>query len=387
MNIGSLLLTLIVGLGSNYVASFVWPSILPCFSCRHSSISASSLFSGVGIAKDYAWREEAFEIEVTVQVPPETRAKDISFKARTNSIELKLRKPEKKEEEEEDVLLLDPDRNLRGKVVIDGTYWVISDAEDDEGINKGRQVTVTIEKRIQQAKDDFDVIDYDWNGVYREEAEDEVSYRKYDAPEKLDVREYAASLGVDIDNINMSMVDKSMFSSGLNLTQKAIDGLSDSGHLQEVTQQGDGSEWITDDDGEQVPFSTMGKGVSQDEMRRSMSNNEGEEAKSPTIPFLDTDSPWNKAVPVEDTENVDTATEKQLQEKLNEKKKQLKTLRENQALDPIATLSVARLREILRSRNMKVSGNKKELQDRLRDEVNSMMDSTMGDANDTPDEA
>lgn len=373
---------LIVGLSSNYVASFVWPSILPCFSFRHSSISASSLFSGVGIAKDYSWREEAFEIEVTVQVPSETRAKDIAFKARPTSIELKLRKPETKEEEEEDVLLLDPDRNLRGKVVVDGTYWVISDAEDDEGNNKGRQVTVTIEKRVQQAKDDFDVIDYDWNGVYREEEEGEVSYRKYDEPEKLDVREYAASLGVDIDNINMSMVDKSMFSSGLNLTQKSIDSLSESGHLQEVTQQGDGSEWITDDDGEQVPFSTMGEGVSQDEVRRSMSNNEEGEAKSRTIPFLDTDSPWHKAVPVEDKEDVDTATEKQQQEK-NEKKKQLKIQRENQALDPIATLSVARLREILRSRGMKVSGNKKELQDRLRGEVNSMM----GEANDTSNEA
>jgi hypothetical protein len=381
MNIGSLLLTLVVGLGSNYVASFVWPSILPCFSFRHSSISATSLFSGVGIAKDYAWREEAFEIEVTVQVPPETRAKDIAFKARPTSIELKMRKPEKKEEEE-DVLLLDPDRNLRGKVVVDGTYWVISDAEDDEGNSKGRQVTVTIEKRVQQAKDDFDVIDYDWNGVYREEEEGEVSYRKYDEPEKLDVREYAASLGVDIDNINMSMVDKSMFSSGLNLTQKSIDSLSESGHLQEVTQQGDGSEWITDDDGEQVPFSTMGEGVTQDEVRRSMSNNEEGEAKSRTIPFLDTDSPWHKAVPVEDKEDVDAATEKQQQEK-NEKKKQLKIQRENQALDPIAALTVARLREILRSRGMKVSGNKKELQDRLRGEVNSMM----GEANDTSNEA
>jgi hypothetical protein len=382
MNIGSLLLPLIVGLSSNYVASFVWPSILPCFSFRHSSISASSLFSGVGIAKDYSWREEAFEIEVTVQVPSETRAKDIAFKARPTSIELQLRKPETKEEEEEDVLLLDPDRNLRGKVVVDGTYWVISDAEDDEGNNKGRQVIVTIEKRVQQAKDDFDVIDYDWNGVYREEEEGEVSYRKYDEPEKLDVREYAASLGVDIDNINMSMVDKSMFSSGLNLTQKSIDSLSESGHLQEVTQQGDGSEWITDDDGEQVPFSTMGEGVSQDEVRRSMSNNEEGEAKSRTIPFLDTDSPWHKAVPVEDKEDVDTATEKQQQEK-NEKKKQLKIQREKQALDPIATLTVARLREILRSRGMKVSGNKKELQDRLRGEVNSMM----GEANDTSNEA
>ena len=35
--------------------------------------------------------------------------------------------------------------------------------------------------------------------------------------------------------------------------------------------------------------------------------------------------------------------------------------RKQEAIDPISTLTVARLREILRSRGLKVSGNKKEL--------------------------
>ena len=36
-------------------------------------------------------------------------------------------------------------------------------------------------------------------------------------------------------------------------------------------------------------------------------------------------------------------------------------------------MTVAKLREILKSRGLKVSGNKRELQDRLRSEVQSMM--------------
>jgi hypothetical protein len=333
------------------VTAFLPP--VACWGC------STQLLSGKGIAKDYTWAEEAFEIEVTVQVPKETRAKDLYFKVKQASIELRLKA------EGEDVVLLDPTRKLRGRVVLDGTYWVISDPEDADD---HREVTVTIEKKIRTAKDDFDVIDYDWNGVYSQD-EEEVSYRKYDEPQEMDVREYAAGMGVDIDNLNMSLVDKTMFTSGLNLTQSSLDSLTQAGMMKEVTQQSDGTEWSTDEQGYKVPFSSMGDGVSKEELQESKG--------APKIPFLDTDSPWHKAVPVEEKaefiKSTATASTEDADKKKDEKKEELRKQREDQAVDPIGALSVSRLKDILRSRGSKVSGNKKELQDRLRAEVNSML--------------
>jgi len=46
--------------------------------------------------------------------------------------------------------------------------------------------------------------------------------------------------------------------------------------------------------------------------------------------------------------------------------------RKRKSIDPISTLTVARLREILRSRGLKVVCNTTELQDRLWAEVQSM---------------
>lgn len=321
---------------------------------------SSQLYSGKGIANDYTWFEEAFEIEVTVKVPKETRAKDIYYKSSPTSIDLRLKT------EDKDIILLDPTRKLRGRVVMDGTYWVISDPEETDDY---REVKLTIEKQIRTPKDDFDVIDYDWNGVYSQD-EEEVSFRKYDEPEDLDVREYAASLGVDIDNINMSLVDKTMFTSGLNLTKSSIDGLTEAGMVKEVTQQADGSEWVTGEDGDRIPFSSMGTGVSKEEIKES--------SGAPQIPFLDTDSPWHKTVPLDkkaevvDEKSTNVSSEDKDKEKA-EKKKEIQKQREEQAIDPIGTLTVARLKDILRARGLKVSGSKKELQDRLRAEVKSML--------------
>jgi hypothetical protein len=185
---------------------------IPC----HGFLCPPLQMSGRGTSRYYSWTEEAFELEVTVQVPKLTRAKDILFKANSTSIQLLLCYDNGAR-----IILLDPARKLRGKVVVDGTYWMISDPErttnkdkdDDDDVDEDddrkddRLVTVTIEKRIRKPKDDFDVIDYDWKGVYSED-EAEVTFREYDQAEKLDIRDYAASLGVDIDNINMSMVDK-----------------------------------------------------------------------------------------------------------------------------------------------------------------------------------
>ena len=112
--------------------------------------------------------------------------------------------------------------------MIKGTFWVFSD--------RRRSITVTVEKYFAHSNDDMRVLDYEWKGVYPND-DDEVSQRHYDEPEVLNVREYAASMGVDIDNINRSMVDETMFSSGLNLTQRTLDQLTDKGYLTEVTQQ------------------------------------------------------------------------------------------------------------------------------------------------------
>lgn len=259
--------------------AFMWPLQPFRFSTGRPKDRALHM-SGDGIAKGYEWHEEAFELEVTVKVPKDTKAKDISFKATPKSVDVRL---SSSDAENNTTVLLDGSRPLRGKVSLEGTFWVIADPEEANG--DYRQVTVTIEKQIRTPRDDFDVIDYDWKGVYEQEDDEEVSYRRYDEAEELDVREYAASLGVDIDNINMSMVDKSMFTSGLNLTQNSLDSLKQSGLWTEVTEQKDGSEWTVDEEGNQVPFNSGVPKVADG----------GEADSSPAkIPFLDTDSPWNK---------------------------------------------------------------------------------------------
>jgi hypothetical protein len=317
---------------------------------------------GYGIATNYSWTEEPFEIEVTVQVPVETRAKDISFKATPTSIDLQL----------DGQSLLDGRRKMRGRISLDGTFWVISDSDDDA--SEHRQVTVTIEKNTVTPKDDFEVVDYDWRGVYPDD-EEEVSERKYEEPEELNVREYAASLGVDIDNINMSMVDKTMFSSGLNLTRSTMDELGKSGYVQEVTQQGDGTEYITNEDGEIKPFSRLGATVEDDEVR---------EATAPQIPFLDTNSPWHNTVNVDDIKkagsgdsNLVDAEQKlpteSIESKQEEEASASPTKREQRESDPIDTLTVKRLKEVLRTQGLKVTGSKKELQDRLRVHVGTLL--------------
>jgi hypothetical protein len=339
-----------------------------CSIIGHWRRACPPLLSGRGVATNYTWEEEAFEIEVTVNVPKGTFAKDIHFKASPSNIDLRL--TQQTESGQEEIVLMDKTRKLKGRVLMDGTYWEISDAEDFN--NEYRQVTVTIEKNIRAPKDDFDVVEFDWKGVYSLEDEGEVSERTYDVAEVLDTRAYAASLGVDIDNIDMSLVDKTMFTSGLNLTNSALDGLTEAGYLKEVTQQGDGSEWVTGEEGEAVPYSSFGDGVSKEEVQESRAK----------IPFLDTASPWNNAVPVDEKEeSMANTTDASTSDAVDTKKvatdsakmKELIKKRKEQAADPIEALPVARLKEILRSKGLTVSGTKKELQDRLRGEVQGML--------------
>lgn len=321
-------------------------------------LSTTALASGYGIATNYTWKEEAYELDVTVKVPVNTRAKDIIFAATSQSIDLRL----KAGDDEVVITLLDSNRKLRGRVNVDGTYWVISDPDDN---SNHREVTVTIEKIIKTPKDDFEIVDYDWNGVYSTEDPEEVSERKYDKAEPMDVREYAASMGVDIDNINMSMVDKSMFSSGLNLTQNTLDEINRAGYLtHDVTQQADGTEYIVNDEGEPVPFSSLGEKVP---------------VRKP-IPFLDTDSPWHNADTLLKEENATVVQQTRnftraafAEDSAKEPAADNPYEKKSSAKDPIDSLTVVRLKEILKAQGIKTSGTKKELQNRLRNQVNSLL--------------
>ena len=370
------------------------------------------LYSGSGVARGYTWKEEAFEIDVTVKVPKETRAKDVQFCATSKSIDLQLVQPNGTTR-----VLLDGNRTLRGRVSLDGTYWIIDDVtQDADMMNLAlpyREVTVTVEKWIRTPSDDFETCQYDWHGLFLDD-DDEVVSRTYDKPEELDVKEYAASLGVDIDNLNMSMVDKSLFSSDLNATQAKFEELTKAGLLKEVVetqQQQDLSMPFATEDPQPQPFQTSS---SFDET----SNENGPEAaasKEPAqpIPFLDTNSPWHTTTTTdqkgaavssategkgndaedeqdEEDENVvkqtryftraafaqDAAASKSQdddEEEDDEEDEDNQNESSPSSGDPIDLLTVKKLKEILRSQGLKVSGNKKELQERLRQQVNALL--------------
>jgi hypothetical protein len=322
------------------------------------------------VASSYTWAEEPFEMDIRVKVPQDTRAKDIVFKATPKSIDLRI--------EGQEEPLLDGSRQMRGRISLDGTFWVISDDDDDDDEEDSTQrvVTVTIEKSVKTPKDDFEIIDYDWGGVYPNDDE-EVKERKYEEPEELNIREYAATLGVDIDNINMSMVDKTMFTSGLNLTKSTMEEITKAGYVQEVTQQSDGTEYITNKEGDAVPFNALGDTVAAgDDGIRQI----------PKIPFLDTNSPWNTALSVDDLqedspnnvvkdlkaapESQETSVSDSESEVLDDEDADAT---DPKAADPIDMLTVKRLKDILRAQGLKVSGSKQELQDRLRGHVQSIV--------------
>jgi len=155
----------------------------------------SALSVGSGVATTYSWKEEQFEIELKVAVPARTSAKDIKFTCSSDSIHLVLL--QNNDTDDKRILLLDGARKMRGKICVDGTFWSIDNNADE------REVTITIEKHFAPISSvggtqTYDTLtDFDWGGVYPND-EEEVTYRKYDEPEELDVREYAAKLGVDI---------------------------------------------------------------------------------------------------------------------------------------------------------------------------------------------
>ena len=265
---------------------------------------------------------------------------------------------------------------MRGMIDLDGTFWSLVDSEEHDG----RDVVIAMEKMILPPKDPFEVVEFDWKGIYPNDEEEIVS-KQYDKPEPLDVREYAASLGVDIDNINMTMVDKSMFNSGLNMTRNTLDELTKAGYVKEVTRQGDGTEVVDGEggDGETVPFNPLGQNIGRDEIEAAgiqMDGNPGPPAPVQANPYMAKNSPWLQTMPVEEARTGEEEEEEAVAETpstadgAEEKESREQSVKMQ---DPIDLLNVAKLKEIMKKEGLKVSGNKQELQDRLKSHVQSVV--------------
>lgn len=307
------------------------------------------LFDGCGVAETYCWKEDATEIEVSVKVPREIRARDLIFTPSLRSLDLRTKGGS---------ILLDGERPLRGCVNLDGTFWVVEEPVPGE---LHRLVTVTIEKLGKTPKNDFEVVDFDWRGVFVNDTA-EVIDREYNELEPLDVKEYAASMGVDVDNLDMSLVDKSMFSvtkgvSGANLTERCLDELYKSGLIQDSTRQADDTKYTT---GNPDPASS-------------------------SIPFLPVDIPSpcqqkgsTAAVPSSVSKNGFVQHDRVYSRAsfAAEKAKHRVEGKENpyaKHSDPVEALTVKKLKEILKSQGLNTTGTKVDLQDRLRGRLNVLL--------------
>jgi hypothetical protein len=412
-------------------AARAWTAPFSYLSARqrfHGS-SSTELCGGVGIASNYSWKEEQFEIEVTITVPPETTAKDVKFKCSSNGIDLRLAGNDGNTEER---ILLDGRRITRGKICVEGTFWSISDADTSKSdtSEKQREISIIVEKHFVPTSSvggtmTYDQLtDFDWGGIYPDD-ETEVTFREYEEAEELNVREYAAKLGVDIDNIDMSKVDKTMFGAGLrddqsasdddvgqngptaaqkvgmgfkfNTTQVTLDQLIKSGLAKEIVRQGDGTEYelgTFSDGGEQKPFSMFGKDVSLDELRDAgLSGERIPEMFQNSVPadeipqYRQSDEPWGQQGDgiIEDEiveQEFDRKNYEITDESINESISPILDTSGSEdvdyddldAKDPIDKLTVNKLKEILRNEGLKVSGNKAELRERLREHVKLLLE-------------
>lgn len=320
----------------------------------------SRLHGGVGIAESYSWKEDQYEIELKVRVPASTKSKQINYQAKSKSISLQIG----------DEILLDGSRNMRGMIDIDGTFWSLLDSDEHDG----RDLIITIEKLMLPPNDPFEVVEFDWGGIYLDD-EDEIIEKKYDEPEELDIREYASSLGVDIDNINMTMVDKGMFSSGLNMTRSTLDEMSKAGYVKEVTQQGD-QEFIDNGSGDpdsSIPFKPFGQNVGADEIADAGIRMDGNPNQNnmPINPYMSPDSTWYQTMPAEEARTDDDTIPMEENEQV---KKSSPTIEKVKMQDPIDLLTVVKLKEVLKREGLKVSGNKEDLRNRLKSHVRSVVD-------------
>jgi len=189
--------------------------------------------NGKGFAENYSWIENRKELEVTVKVPRGTRSKDIKFKTTPYSVDLRLALS--KDEKEVERVLLSGERQLRGKLRMDGTYWSIEDSDSglvDDILGSYREVKVSIEKHRFLAEVECDD---DWGGVFLDD-KDEVKSREYEEDEELDVEEYAKRLGIDVNDLKSNDIDQSMFSA-MNMTQGTLEKVLDSGFAREVLRE------------------------------------------------------------------------------------------------------------------------------------------------------
>ncbi|KAL7507881.1 hypothetical protein ACHAXN_005212 [Cyclotella atomus] len=377
-----------------------WSNFLANSPTKPSSLQVPScpvrintcMYGGVGAATSYTWKEEQFEIELTLTVPPTTTAKDIKFKCSSTGIDLRLLG-------DSETILLDGNRKTRGKICVDGTFWSISDGPRNKSGEKQREINVMIEKHFVPTSTSGGVstydttTDFDWGGIYPDD-EAEVTSREYEVAHELNVREYAAKLGVDIDNIDMSKVDKTMFGAelretdavgvegkkkpgtNLNITQATLDQLVKFGLAKEVVRQGDGTEYEMDaysSDLERKHFSVLGKDVSVDELRvagvvgtpideQSVSLNAGVDEQNAAASYS---AVKKEAELIRDDDSVDGQESSASEDD---------DLVDPNAKDPIDKLTVQKLREVLRNAGLKVSGNKSELKQRLRDHVQSLLE-------------
>lgn len=345
--------------------------------------STTRLFGGIGTTANYTWKEDQFEIEIKIPVPSETKTRHVAYKPKSKSIELSIEiEPNEKQ------ILLHGSRQFRGMIDLDGTFWSLHDSEETG--NDNRELVVSIEKLIVPHSDPFAVIDYDWGSVYLND-EKEILSKKYDEPEELDIKEYAASLGVDIDNINMTMVDKSMFSSGLNLTRNTLEELTKSGYVKEVTKQGDGMEFIEEGQGsdrKSIPFKKFGDHIGDDEIEGAgIIDRTFGKMNEINNPLLDTNSPWRQSMPVEEARGVhdDDSLAHDDNEETQSDESNIQSSN-SKIQDPVDRLTVSKLKEILRKEGLKVSGNKQELQDRLKDHVNSKIQRNRGGNKENPED-
>mmetsp|Transcript_12185 Transcript_12185/g.17756 ORF Transcript_12185/g.17756 Transcript_12185/m.17756 type:complete len:177 (+) Transcript_12185:1-531(+) len=163
----------------------------------------------------------------------------------------------------------------------------------------------------------------------------------------------------------MTMVDKEMFGSGLNMTRNTLDELTKSGYAKEVTRQGNGMEFVEGEGQKAVPFQSLGENVGADELM---------DAGIQTNPYMDKNAPWLQTMPAEEAR---TGNEPLVQPEAGGKNVKDETTREDEARkiqDPIDLLTVTKLKEVLRKEGLKVSGNKQDLQERLKSHVKLVVD-------------
>merc|ERR1712071_368674 len=174
---------------------------------------------------------------------------------------------------------------------------------------------------------------------------------------------------------NMSMVDKSMFSAG-NMTRSTMDQLQRGGYVKEITKQG--NQEFEDKDGSAKPYkSPFGDMIDKDDFESGKvkipfiddDDSKMERSNGPNEPKVEGKKSELSAAEASTTATV-TASTTQVDETVQNKK----TKQNNETMnDPLDSLTVVRLKEILREHKLKVSGTKQQLKDRLQAHIDSLL--------------